>query len=51
MYLEEKIELSNFVFKIWRTWAPPRYKFFIWLASLKRYWTADCLPPPPEGGG
>jgi hypothetical protein len=29
--------------KIWGTWAPPRCKFFTWLASLNRCWTADHL--------
>jgi hypothetical protein len=29
--------------KIWGTWAPPRCKFFTWLASLNRCWTTDHL--------
>jgi hypothetical protein len=29
--------------RIWRTQAPPRCKFFTWLASLNRCWTADRL--------
>lgn len=27
----------------WRSWAPPRVKFFLWLVSLDRCWTADRL--------
>jgi len=27
--------------RIWRTWAPPKIKFFISLASRQRLWTAD----------
>jgi hypothetical protein len=27
----------------WKTWAPLRCKFFIWLAIKKRFWTADHL--------
>ena len=29
--------------KIWKSWAPLRCKFFIWLVFKKRYWTADRL--------
>jgi hypothetical protein len=29
--------------RIWRTWAPPRCRFFLWLASLNHCWTADWL--------
>jgi hypothetical protein len=29
--------------RIWKSWAPPKYKFFIWLASLNRCWTTDRL--------
>ena len=29
--------------KIWKSWAPLRCKFFIWLAINNRCWTADCL--------
>jgi hypothetical protein len=28
---------------IWKCWAPPRVKFFHWLADLDRCWTADRL--------
>jgi hypothetical protein len=28
---------------IWRTWAPPKVKFFHWLANLDRCWTAERL--------
>ena len=28
---------------IWRSWAPDNAKFFLWLASLDRCWTADRL--------
>ena len=27
----------------WRAWAPPRVKFFVWLACQNRCWTADRL--------
>jgi hypothetical protein len=27
----------------WKSWAPPRVKFFIWLACLDRCWTAERL--------
>uniref|UniRef100_A0A8I6WG90 Reverse transcriptase zinc-binding domain-containing protein n=1 Tax=Hordeum vulgare subsp. vulgare TaxID=112509 RepID=A0A8I6WG90_HORVV len=27
----------------WRSWTPPRVKFFLWLVSLDRCWTADRL--------
>jgi hypothetical protein len=29
--------------RIWKTWAPLRCKFFIWLALKNRVWTADRL--------
>ena len=29
--------------RIWKSWAPPRWKFFIWLVFHNRYWKADCL--------
>jgi hypothetical protein len=28
---------------IWKVWAPPKVKFFAWLAYQKRIWTADHL--------
>ena len=28
---------------IWKNWAPPRVKFFHWLADLDRCWTAERL--------
>ncbi|GJM87571.1 hypothetical protein PR202_ga03538 [Eleusine coracana subsp. coracana] len=27
--------------RIWKSWAPLRCQFFLWLASLNRCWTAD----------
>jgi hypothetical protein len=35
--------------RIWKSWAPPKVKFFIWLASRNHLWIADCwidLPKP-----
>jgi hypothetical protein len=29
--------------RIWRSWALPKLKFFMWFASLKHCWTADRL--------
>jgi hypothetical protein len=29
--------------RIWNTWAPPKCKFFLWLAVINRCWTADRL--------
>jgi hypothetical protein len=29
--------------RIWKTWAPPKCRFFMWLAALKKCWTADRL--------
>nr|ABA97942.1 retrotransposon protein, putative, LINE subclass [Oryza sativa Japonica Group] len=28
---------------IWKSWAPPRCCYFLWLVALNRCWTADCL--------
>jgi hypothetical protein len=28
---------------VWKTWVPPKYQFFLWLAANKRCWTADRL--------
>ena len=28
---------------IWKAWAPPKTKFFAWLALQNRLWTADRL--------
>ncbi|KAE8817830.1 Serine carboxypeptidase-like 18 [Hordeum vulgare] len=30
-------------FMIWKAWAPPKIKFFAWLAIQDRIWTADRL--------
>lgn len=27
----------------WEVWAPPKVKFFAWLALQDRIWTANCL--------
>jgi len=29
--------------RIWTTWAPPKCRFFMWLAPHKKCWTADRL--------
>jgi len=29
--------------RIWKTWALPKWRFFIWLVAQKRVWTADRL--------
>jgi hypothetical protein len=29
--------------RIWKSWAPPKCMFFIWLATLNRCWTTDKL--------
>jgi hypothetical protein len=27
--------------RIWKAWAPPKCRFFMWLVACKRCWTAD----------
>ncbi|TVU04225.1 hypothetical protein EJB05_50204, partial [Eragrostis curvula] len=27
--------------RIWKTWAPPKCRFFMWLVAHNRCWTAD----------
>ena len=38
--------------RIWKTWAPPKCRFFVWLVTHNRCWTADRLArrglPHPE---
>jgi hypothetical protein len=29
--------------RVWKTWAPPKCRFFIWLVAHNRCWTADRL--------
>jgi hypothetical protein len=29
--------------RIWKSWAPPKCRFFMWLTALKKCWTADRL--------
>jgi hypothetical protein len=29
--------------RVWKTWAPGKCRFFIWLVEHNRYWTADKL--------
>lgn len=29
--------------RVWKTWAPPKCRFFIWLVAQNRCWTADRL--------
>jgi len=39
-----QVSTSCFSWKIiWKSWAPPRVKFFHWLASQDRCWTAERL--------
>lgn len=35
--------LSNMEKTVWKAWAPPKVKFFAWLATQNRIWTADRL--------
>ena len=37
------LTLSPMDFMIWKAWAPPKVKFFAWLAIQDRIWTADRL--------
>ena len=35
---------SSIIYKpVWKAWAPPKVKFFAWLATQNRIWTADRL--------
>jgi hypothetical protein len=38
--------------RVWKTWAPPKCRFFVWLVAHNRCWTADRLArrglPHPE---
>ena len=29
--------------RIWKSWAPGKYKFFMWTVAHKKYWTVDHL--------
>jgi hypothetical protein len=29
--------------RLWKSWAPPKCKFFLWMAIRERVWTADRL--------
>ena len=37
------LTLSHMDFMVWKAWAPPKVKFFTWLALQGRIWTADRL--------
>ena len=37
------LTLSPMNFMVWKVWAPPKVKFFAWLALQDRIWTADRL--------
>jgi hypothetical protein len=34
---------QSYTIMLWKTWAPPRVKFFHWLANKDRCWTAERL--------
>ena len=35
--------VSTMPYMVWRPWAPPKCKYFAWLALQNRIWTADRL--------
>jgi hypothetical protein len=54
VFLHLPLVTCSYYWKLnWRSWAPPRVKFFVWLACLDRCWTGDRLarrglPHPPR---